>query len=207
MEHVYRTAEGYLGLEEWPGAKHNPQIVKMFAEAGHAWVKDDETPWCAAFVGAVLGQAGLRGSGKLDARSYLTWGEKVTEPELGDIVVLWRGSPDGWQGHVGFYAGMRGDYVLILGGNQGNAVSIEPYAKSRLLGYRRAKAPRESLTQSTSMQAITGGAVSGAVGVTTAVSALDGTAQIVVIVAALIAAAALAWVARERIRKWFEGDR
>lgn len=63
------------------------------------------------------------------------------------------------------------------------------------------------LTQSTTMQAVTGGAISGGIGAVTAVSALDGTAQIVVIVAALVAAAALAWIARERIRKFVEGDR
>jgi hypothetical protein len=40
-------------------------------------------------------------------------------------------------GHVGFYAGIEANDVLVLGGNQGDSVSIAPYLKSRLLGVRR----------------------------------------------------------------------
>ena len=52
---------------------------------------DDESPWCAAFVGAVLAECGLAGTGSLTARSYLKWGVP------GDIAVLWRGARDGWE--------------------------------------------------------------------------------------------------------------
>lgn len=142
---IYAAAEGYLGLKEWPGAKHNPEIVKLYADAGHGWVQDDETPWCAAFVAAVLAQLGLQGTGKLTARSYLQWGEPVDldDAEPGDIVVFWRGSPDGWQGHVAFFDSLAAGAVRVLGGNQGDAVSIASYPKGRLLGVRRlAAAPR-----------------------------------------------------------------
>lgn len=74
----------------------------------------------------------------LNARSFLNWGTETTEPQLGDIVVLSRGDPDGWKGHVGFFKGFdaNGD-ILILGGNQGDSVSVSSYSKDRLLGYRR----------------------------------------------------------------------
>jgi len=66
---------------------------------------------------------------------------------------------------------------------------------------------RTSAVQSTTLQATGAAAVSGATGVATAVSALDGTAQIVVIVAACFAGFALLWIFKERIRKWGQGDR
>jgi len=63
------------------------------------------------------------------------------------------------------------------------------------------------LTQSTTLQAAVAGGAAGATGVVTAVSSLDGNAQMLVIAAAVVSALALAWIARERIRKWAAGDR
>lgn len=64
-----------------------------------------------------------------------------------------------------------------------------------------------TIAQSTTLQAagLSGAGVIGGAGA--AISALDGTAQLVVIGAAILAAAGLAWIARERIRKWAAGDR
>src|SRR6056297_1523383 len=117
MQVVYDVAREYLGLEEYPGARHNPAIVGFAATTGNSWVQDDETPWCASFVGAILAQSGLQGTGRLNARSYLDWGTPVDlgDAAVGDVVVFWRGTRDGWQGHVGFYAGRDGDNILVLG--------------------------------------------------------------------------------------------
>jgi uncharacterized protein (TIGR02594 family) len=137
---IFETAGQYLGLEEWPGAKHNPQVVGFFADVGHSWVKDDETAWCAAFVGSVLAQVGLPHSGKLNARSYMEWGEGVStaSSRAGDVVVFWRGSPSSWQGHVAFLVRFEDDRVIVRGGNQGNKVTDASYPLSRMLGVRRA---------------------------------------------------------------------
>ncbi len=67
--------------------------------------------------------------------------------------------------------------------------------------------PRSNPAQSTTLQASATAAVSGATGVATALSALDGMAQIVIVVAACVAALALLVIMRERIRKWAAGDR
>lgn len=97
------------------------------------------TAWCAAFVDATLRQSGSQGTGKLNARSYLDWGEEVTNPQEGDIAIFSRGDPNGWQGHVGFFKGFNPDGTInILGGNQGDSVSIAQYSPNNLLGYRRA---------------------------------------------------------------------
>ena len=137
---IMSAAGAYLALAEWPGATHNPAIVKMFADVGHDHVRDDETSWCAAFVGAVLASLGLPHTGKLNARSYMTYGAAVrTEAARpGDIVVLWRESRESWKGHVAFFKEFRDGKVILRGGNQGNAVSDAPYAMDRILAIRRA---------------------------------------------------------------------
>jgi uncharacterized protein (TIGR02594 family) len=136
---ILNAAGAYLGVEEWPGAKHNPLILGMFADTGHN-IQDDETPWCAAFVGSVLASLGLPHSGKLNARSYEKYGTEVPiqSAQPGDVVVFWRGSPDSWQGHVAFFVGFQGDQVIVRGGNQGNKVSDAAYPTSRIVAIRRA---------------------------------------------------------------------
>jgi uncharacterized protein (TIGR02594 family) len=127
----------FYGLKEVFGPAHNPEIVKMFHEIGYNWVNDDETAWCSAALNYFCKRLGLQRSGKLDARSWLKLPIKVTDPELGDIVVLWRNNPYGWEGHVGLYISDDGDRIYVLGGNQDNMISIRPYYKSRVLGYRK----------------------------------------------------------------------
>lgn len=61
--------------------------------------------------------------------------------------------------------------------------------------------------QSTTVQASAVQLVSGAGAGVAALGALDGTAQIVALVFAGVVILAGAWVMRERIRKWAEGDR
>lgn len=136
-------AKREIGLREKAGAQHEAKIVGFFAEVGHDWVKDDETAWCAAFVGAMLERAGLSSTRKLNARSYTVWGQPVPLDEAlpGDVAVFSRGDPNGWQGHVAFYMSHGPELVSVLGGNQRNSVSVAPYKRSRLLSVRRMPAP------------------------------------------------------------------
>jgi len=87
---AYIMASEEMGLRELRGPDNNPSVVQFFADVGHGWVKDDETAWCAAFVGAMLERAGLRSTRALNARSYLDWGEEVQlkDAKVGDILVL-----------------------------------------------------------------------------------------------------------------------
>lgn len=132
----YDVAKKKIGLKEIPGSKHNPEVVKMFADVGHSWVKDDETAWCAAFVGSVLKEAGYPYEKKLNARSYLDYGKKISKPKEGSIAVLWRGKKDSWQGHVGFVSRFNDKYVWLVGGNQNNMVNEQKFPLTRVLGFR-----------------------------------------------------------------------
>jgi len=127
----------HYGIKEVLGDKNNPAIVEMFQEIGYTWVKDDATAWCSASLNYFCKKTGYQRSGKLDAKSWLKVGTEIKEPELGDIVVFWRGDPKGWQGHVGIFITKDKDSVFTLGGNQSDMLCVAPYPVTRVLGYRR----------------------------------------------------------------------
>jgi uncharacterized protein (TIGR02594 family) len=138
MTHM-TIARGYLGTKEIKGSADNPKIMEMYRTVGHHWVEHDEVAWCAAFVGHCLERAGFASTRKLNARSYLTWGEKVAGPEQareGDVVVFTRGTSTA-TGHVAFFIKATGQQIEVLGGNQSDSVTVARYARSRLLGIRR----------------------------------------------------------------------
>ena len=209
MEHVYQAALGYKGIKEYPGSQHNPEVVKFFSDSGHDWVQDDETPWCAAFVGSVLAQCGISGTNKLNARSYLGWGSStsISNANPGDVVVFWRGSRDSWKGHVAFYSHHDENNVHVLGGNQGNSVSIKAYPRDRVLDVRTMKQPRTSVAQSKTIQASVVQAAAGVTGAVGALQALSGTAQVVAIACGALVALMAMYVMRERLRYWAAGVR
>lgn len=64
------------------------------------------------------------------------------------------------------------------------------------------KPAKKKLTESTTMQASAAQIASGAAGGITAIAALDGSAQIVILVVCAVVIIAGAWIMRERIRKW-----
>jgi uncharacterized protein (TIGR02594 family) len=133
-------ARGELGVKETPGPGTTPRIAEYHQHTS-LLAKDDETSWCAAFVNWCLDKAGYPANHKPNARSFLELMDWHCAPQIGAIAVLWRVRPIGWQGHVGFIDRIEGDNIFLLGGNQGNAVSIAPFPKSRLLGCRMPKKP------------------------------------------------------------------
>lgn len=128
-----RQAVQFIGLSEIAGPKHNETILKWWRDIKRGGIKSDEVPWCAAFVGAMLEQSGVVSTRFESARSYLDWGQKLTHPVYGCVAVF---SRDGG-GHVGFVTGLANDgKLLILGGNQSNAVNIRAFGRDRLTGLR-----------------------------------------------------------------------
>ncbi|MGS3144141.1 TIGR02594 family protein [Aeromonas sanarellii] len=126
-------ARKHLGLKEMKGPKHAQAILDMWKAIKRGGIKDDETPWCAAFVGACLERVGILSTRFESAKSYLSWGEKLDRPVLGCVVVFTR---DGG-GHVGFVVGKStSGNLLVLGGNQGDEVNIREFPLTRVTGYR-----------------------------------------------------------------------
>lgn len=124
------------GLTEIPGEENNPRILTFFKMTGHEWVQTDETAWCSAFMNWVCLKAGVRGSGELNARSWLNVGKEVKKPKPGNIVIFWREHPQSWKGHVGLFINEHDLNIYTLGGNQNNKVCIKPYSVDRVIGYR-----------------------------------------------------------------------
>lgn len=146
---AHSLAQRFVGIQEVAGATSNPMVLAML-QLDNKWVVDDDTPWCSAFVNYICWLARLPRSKDLAARSWLLIGKgielKSATADLSDVVVLQRG--EGKQpgadvikapGHVGFYSGRStdGKFVEILGGNQGNSVSIQRFPIERVLSVRR----------------------------------------------------------------------
>lgn len=131
------VAKDYLGMTE----RGNSKVISAFIKQSAGVDIDPRvTPWCAAFLNALIGASGGEGTGKLTARSFLNYGTATETPSQGDIVVFSRGSNPA-SGHVGLYAGevtKNGErFIKVLGGNQSNSVSIAEYPASTLLGVRK----------------------------------------------------------------------
>lgn len=136
---MFSHAMDFFGEREVVGPEHNPVIVNFFHEIGFDWVNSDETAWCSAILNYLAMKTGYERSGALDARSWLRVGKSITTPTVGDVVVLWRNDPNGWEGHVGMFIRIKGNYVYVLGGNQANEFNISKYPVNRILGYRMLK--------------------------------------------------------------------
>ena len=125
-----------LGVDEIAGPKSNPRIMDYYKAANANWAKDDSVPWCGAAMAAWIAGAGYTVPPEAArARAWLDWGVPLQDPKPGAVAVFRRGA-DEKSGHVTLFLEDRGDRVLCLGGNQGDAVSITSYPKRDLLGYR-----------------------------------------------------------------------
>jgi uncharacterized protein (TIGR02594 family) len=127
------TARSYLGTKEYPGAKSNPIILGFWKLARLSGIKDDAVPWCSGFACAMFEANGIASPHSDSARSWLAWGIPLDAPVLGCVVVFQR--PGGY--HVGFVVGQdKAGRLMVLGGNQGDAVSIAAFSRDRVVGYR-----------------------------------------------------------------------
>lgn len=138
-------AKQYEGLKEFAGAPSSPIILGWARELGlSATYTNDGIAWCGLFVAHAM--SSIPGTSNPDplpknplgARAWLEYGKDV-KPGYGAILVFWRGSKSGWQGHVGFYVGEDDNYYYVFGGNQSDSVSVTKIAKGRLLGARAPK--------------------------------------------------------------------
>ena len=132
MNAAYQSLAGMIGKGEADAA------IADYLRTGGQNLDPQVLAWCAAAVNSAITQAGGKGTGSNMARSFLDWGQPVDQPQKGDVAVFSRGDPNGPFGHVGFFDGYNPDGTIrVLGGNQGDAVSIANYSADNLLGFRR----------------------------------------------------------------------
>ena len=144
----FKLAYRYLDIREFPGGVDNPLIQWWLLRAGLPHGSHDEVPWCGAFMDAVMWECGARGPAfPARARHWLTAGTPVALQDAKpgwDVVILKRG--DGWQpgsevlnapGHVGLFDKESEGRVWLLGGNQGDRVSVKSFPVDLILGIRR----------------------------------------------------------------------
>ena len=88
--------------------------------------------WCARFMNMVLQRSGYRGTGSDLARSFASYGQRVSGPQVGAIAVMGRRGG----GHVGIITGIdaQGNPIMISG-NNGNRVREAPISRGRIYAY------------------------------------------------------------------------
>jgi len=131
------TALKYYGEKEEKGSQTNWLILKWVKRYIPSVKDDGDYAWCSIFINEIAKECNLEYTDSALARSWLNVGEEVEEPEMGNVVILWRDSKDSQWGHVGLYVKEDSSSIYVLGGNQNNQISIAKYPKSRLLGYRK----------------------------------------------------------------------
>jgi uncharacterized protein (TIGR02594 family) len=126
-------ARKHVGLRELPGAPTAPTIQRWLSSLG-AWWRDDETPWCGVAVAAWMQAAGVAPLPRhwMRARAWAEWGTRLDRPMHGCVVVFERQGG----GHVGLVVGQDAQgRLLVLGGNQGDAVNVRAFPRERVLAY------------------------------------------------------------------------
>lgn len=147
----------YIGTHEWvleDGSKiSNPIVQDWIEKAGGGANKNTmSTPWCAYFHDAMLLLNGIGAMKHGLARAHLKWGIGVENDDwrIGDSVIFRRldknGHDNGVFGHIAFLLDWDSKSVTVVGGNQGDRVSVAVYDRRNILGVRRGRGVSSSKT-------------------------------------------------------------
>lgn len=123
-----------IGLREGVGKSDNKTIIDWALSEGGDIAKDythDSIPWCALFANHILTKVGLKGTETLWALDFAgKWPSiKLAGPAVGAFAPMLRNGG----GHIGVVVGKdQHGNIMLLGGNQNDAVTIAPFAQSRL---------------------------------------------------------------------------
>ena len=89
--------------------------------------------WCGAFMNLVLERTGhKRGPSDL-AKSFASYGRRISGPQVGALAIMSRGRGGG---HVGVVSGIdpKGN-VIVVSGNHNNTVAESVYPRGRIFAY------------------------------------------------------------------------
>lgn len=128
-------ARKHIGQKEVKGKASNDWIVKLWS-LKDKWLGSDDSvvAWCGAFMRFVFDSVGITTPKTYyRAKDWLKWGQTITKPCVGCVVIFERKNG----GHVGLVIGQDlKRNLLVLGGNQGDSVSIASFDRNRVAGYR-----------------------------------------------------------------------
>lgn len=111
-----RVKEGDGGINY-----HKKTGINMSSMVGNS------NPWCASFINYCLKESGYSTSGSASSQSFSKNKNfiKISQPIYGAIVFLRK--KGSWTGHVAFiYCFFEDGEIGVLGGNQGDSVTINP---------------------------------------------------------------------------------
>jgi len=140
-------AQTTMGSAAVGGSKRSRRAAAKLAMAGSGesglvaearrWLGTNPTKrstlWCAAFMNFVLERSGKTGTGSDMAKSFASYGQRVSGPQIGAIAVMTRG-PRG--GHVGVVSGVDADgNPIVISGNHNRTVAEAVYPRGRVYAY------------------------------------------------------------------------
>ena len=134
-----KAARVKLGTKEAAGSANSATILGWAKRLGTKILgmvyNADSVPWCGVFVAYCLQEDGIEPVAiAVRATSWSTWGSALRPERLAPGAVLVFERPGG--GHVGFYVGEDATAYHVLGGNQGDTVSVARIAKDRCIARR-----------------------------------------------------------------------
>jgi len=140
-------AQTTMGSAAVGGSKRSRRAAANLAMAGSGesglvaearrWLGTNPTKrstlWCATFMNFVLERSGKTGTGSDMAKSFASYGHRVSGPQVGAIAVMTRG-PRG--GHVGVVSGVDADgNPIVISGNHNRTVAEAVYPRGRVYAY------------------------------------------------------------------------
>jgi uncharacterized protein (TIGR02594 family) len=135
------TANSYSAANSYASARHAGGVsdfggTGVVAEA-RRYIGTNPTGrsslWCANFMNMVLERSGHRGSGSNLARSFASYGTRISGPQVGAIAVMSRGKRGG---HVGVVSGIDPNgNPIVISGNHGRRVAESTYSRGRIYAY------------------------------------------------------------------------
>ena len=133
------AARAKLGTREAAGEANSPTILGWAKRLGLKVLgmiyNADSVPWCGVFVAECMDETGIASPPfAVRARSWAEWGVSLRPEKLAPGAVLVFERPGG--GHVGFYVGEDAQAYHVLGGNQGDSVSVARVVKDRCIARR-----------------------------------------------------------------------
>lgn len=135
------AARALLGTREAAGSANNAGIIGWAKALGVKVLgmlyNADSVPWCGLFVAHCLRAGGIDLAAMkvgVRAKAWARWGANLGAAVLAPGAILVFEREGG--GHVGFYVGEDATHYHVLGGNQGDAVTIMRLAKGRCIARR-----------------------------------------------------------------------